>query len=78
MKLICTECKWQGLDSQILTAPNPFDTNDIIQGCPSCSSVECFRVACDEPDCWQLVTCGTPTKAGYRQTCSTHRPKERS
>ncbi len=77
MKLICTECKWQGTVSQVLTAPNPFATpGETIQGCPDCKTPECFRMACDVPGCWQLVSCGTPTKAGYRHTCSTHRPKE--
>jgi hypothetical protein len=36
---------------------------------------------CDEPDCMDQATCGTPTMNirdkvyGYRRTCSKHRPK---
>ena len=33
---------------------------------------------CDEPGCIKQVTCGTPTKDGYRNTCSEHSPRERS
>jgi hypothetical protein len=29
---------------------------------------------CDEAGCFEDGNCGTPTKAGYRQTCSNHRP----
>jgi hypothetical protein len=74
MKVVCRECGWHGLNTDALVAQNPFDTNDTIQGCPSCSSAECLRMACDEPNCLQPVSCGTPTKDGYRHTCSAHRP----
>lgn len=30
---------------------------------------------CDEPRCKKQATCGAPTKAGYRRTCSKHMPK---
>ena len=30
---------------------------------------------CDEPGCCDPITSGTPTDAGYRSTCSKHRPK---
>lgn len=30
---------------------------------------------CDEPGCLDSVSCGVPTPDGYRQTCSTHKPK---
>jgi len=30
---------------------------------------------CDEDDCISEASCGTPTKDGYRHTCSTHMPK---
>lgn len=33
-----------------------------------------LSVACDEPDCREQVTCGTPTPDGYRSTCFDHRP----
>jgi hypothetical protein len=27
---------------------------------------------CDEPDCFDTVTCGWPSEEGYRQTCGNH------
>lgn len=75
-KRVCTECEWHGTEEQMLTAPNPFAgaEYELIVGCPNCLEVETLRVACDEPDCWKLVTCGTLTKSGYRSTCGDHRP----
>lgn len=73
-KWTCKECDWRGLESELLLAPNPFQINDEICGCPKCKSVDCFAAACDEPECWREVSCGTPTPSGYRSTCGKHRP----
>lgn len=73
-KLLCEGCNWHGPQSEMLTAPNPFDPAGAINGCPKCKSVECLVVACDEPDCWRETSCGTPTPTGYRRTCGEHRP----
>lgn len=77
MRVICTErrCGWRGLEGDVLQAANPFDVDDQINGCPKCHSVDSIVVACDEPDCWQQSTCGTPVTGGYRQTCGKHVPK---
>lgn len=76
MKLVCTNrCQWHGQSEEALTAPNPFDPEESIEGCPHCKSVDSLQMACDEPDCWLEVTCGTPTPSGYRQTCHKHAPK---
>jgi len=76
-KVICNSnrCHWQGDESSILHAPNPFDPNYTVNGCPSCFSINTIIYACDEPDCWQEATCGTPTEDGYRQTCGKHIPR---
>lgn len=29
---------------------------------------------CDEPGCYDTISCGTPTSEGYRSTCSKHIP----
>jgi hypothetical protein len=29
---------------------------------------------CDEPGCFDFISCGTPTDDGYRSTCSKHAP----
>ena len=75
IKLVCSDCNWQGEDHEALTAPNPFDPEFNIQGCPRCKEPNTLGVACDELDCWQPVSCGTPTPEGYRRTCSKHVPR---
>ena len=84
MKVKCDErhCGWHGLDDEILIAPNPFDSDEMLQGCPNCKQVNCMLVVCDEPDCWSEVSCGWPTLDGepcnsgtgngYQQTCGKH------
>lgn len=76
MKIICKECGWGGTTDEVLVAENPFEKREKIHGCPKCKSIESFYSACDEPDCWKEITCGTPTESGYRQTCGKHKPKE--
>ena len=68
-------CGWTGLEKDVLSAPNPFDPEDDLTGCPECKGVNTIVPACDEPGCWEEVTCGAPTPSGYRQTCGKHRPK---
>lgn len=77
MKVICDSgrCGWRGNSVELLTATNPFDDTDTITGCPSCKSIDSCVNACDEPECWQQATCGTPTATGYRTTCGKHRPQ---
>lgn len=74
-KVLCPECHWHGLNSEALSAPNPFDLKNVVTGCPRCKSVDSLLVACDEPGCWRETSCGTPTPLGYRRTCSTHAPR---
>jgi len=76
-KVICDDhdCFWTGVEGEILHAPNPFDPNNILNGCPLCRQINTIVYACDEPDCWCEATCGTPIDDGYRQTCGGHRPK---
>ena len=33
---------------------------------------------CDEPGCYDEISCGTPTPDGYRSTCSKHAPNRES
>jgi hypothetical protein len=75
-KYVCEICDWHGLESEMLRAKNPFDEKTFIYGCPVCKEVDPMRTACDEPDCWEQDTCGTPTKDGYRRTCGKHQPKD--
>lgn len=68
----CTECDWNGADSELLVADNPFDADQLIHGCPDCKAVGSLESACDEPGCTRLSSCGFPTPAGYRRTCYDH------
>lgn len=70
----CKVCGWSGMAEQFLTAPNPFNAVDTINGCPNCLEVSEVEMLCDMPDCKQAVSCGTPTPSGYRNTCSEHAP----
>jgi hypothetical protein len=36
--------------------------------------VKAFAGLCDEPGCYDPVSCGTPTPDGYRNTCYEHKP----
>ena len=69
------KCDWIGEDTEMLTAPHPFQDGEIINGCPGCKEVDTIVRVCDEPGCNQAATCGTPTESGYRQTCGKHMPE---
>lgn len=68
-------CGWRGTSDEVLKAPNPFDPDSTIWGCPRCKDVNVLWLACDEPDCWEMADCGTPTTSLYRNTCGKHVPK---
>lgn len=70
----CKECHWKGKLTELLQAKNPFDSEYTITGCPECKSVDSTSIVCDEPGCWENISCGTPTKNGYRSTCHKHAP----
>lgn len=76
-KRACDEwrCGWRGVVVELLRAPDPFNPGDELFACPKCRC-QTTRGCCDEPNCWEQDTCGTPTKAGYRRTCHKHVPKE--
>ena len=75
MKVICEECSWHGLATELLSAPNPFDPTEAVSGCPKCMSINTAAEACDEDGCWAESCCGTPTPGGYRRTCGRHMPR---
>ena len=57
---------------ELMSAPSPFDPEDIIYGCPQCKSVAGFDEVCDEPGCVKPSSCGFQSEAGYRRTCYDH------
>jgi len=71
-KLRCRECHWKGAATDALIAPNPFDAECALIGCPKCKEACCLEFACDDPDCWELASCGWPSPTGYRSTCGKH------
>lgn len=73
----CRECEEVVADADLLRAANPFDSEDIVFGCPACKSVSSFVGACDELGCKRQSSSGTPTPdGGYRSTCYDHRPAQ--
>jgi hypothetical protein len=74
-KWVCQECGWNGAGDKLLQAPNPFASDEKMIGCPDCREPNSMNMACDEPECWKLASCGTPTPGGYRHTCYKHMPK---
>lgn len=73
----CGICDQVMLYTQLLWAPNPFDPEDSILGCPHCRSVNDFQRLCDAPDCMKRQTCGWPSPDGYRMTCGDHAQLDR-
>lgn len=69
----CEDCDGTFLESEILNAPNPFNPDDTICGCPRCKSVTAFALLCDFPGCDEDSSCGEPTsEGGYVHRCSKH------
>ena len=74
MKYLCENCGWHGEATDAYQVEIPQD-DYAVAVCPECLAVFSTLVAaCDEPGCWKIVTAGTPTGDGYRQTCSVHDP----
>ena len=71
-KVKCDQCGWTGTYGDVLHAPNPFDTEEGIDGCTDCKSVGSIIMVCDEGDCMKYATCGWPSPKGYRNTCGEH------
>jgi hypothetical protein len=77
-RLECTICGAHTTSTQLLRAPNPFDRQLEITGCPVCRNVENFERLCDEPGCRFKCTAGEPTGdetdewGGYKMSCSEH------
>jgi len=73
-KRVCRLCGWRGIQSQVLTAPNPFEPSAMVLGCPQCREVAAVDVACDVTGCWLPVQCAwSSDDGGVRTTCLKHR-----
>jgi hypothetical protein len=59
--------------TEVLRAANPFDINELIQGCPACKSIDSMVRVCEVEGCTFDATCGIPLKSGrYVQCCGSH------
>lgn len=76
MKLECDCCGWIGNDTEVLTASNPFEPDEMIDGCPKCHCIDTMLTVCDEPGCTNLLTEGCPYPKGYSMKCKLHTPCE--
>ncbi len=68
----CYECGHICKESEVLTGPSPFDSDDVLIGCPECKSIDSFRSLCDEKGCLAESTSGLPTNDGYKRLCGYH------
>ena len=69
-KWLCRQCNWTG--TELLRAPNPFEPEFDICGCPVCKDVADIVGACEVADCANESTIGAPTDDGYKRFCSKH------
>ena len=73
----CSSCGVISLESEFLSAPNPFNEEDTLIGCPNCFAINDVVEICDEPGCEIEASCGFPVDdpafGGYRRTCYKHR-----
>lgn len=73
----CSErrCGWIGTSAEYLVAADPFNEGCELVACPNCREVNTLTACCDVDGCTKDGSCGTPTKDGYRFTCSEHKPE---
>jgi len=70
------------LCSDGLTISNEFDLNlkdSIIEAYKSKDEKKLKEALglCDEPDCFDYISCGWPSENGYRRTCGEHMKKDK-
>ena len=71
-KTICMMCGWRGRESEILSAPNPFEPGGKIWGCPKCKRIEQFRPVCAHKDCWNGLQTWVKVQGEYIGFCEKH------
>lgn len=66
-------CNWRGSVADVLRGNHPFDSGEVVVGCPQCRQIGTLSSVCDEPGCWDFASCGWPQPdGGYRFTCYAH------
>lgn len=76
-------CGWHGHAEELIAArlviiATGEEIDHVHLLCPRCLESGDIVTACDEPDCWEEATQGTPTPDGYRTTCYRHAPGRNS
>jgi hypothetical protein len=68
MRLECKLCGKRLDISELLSAPSPFDPDDLLQACPQCKQVsDGFDHLCDVSGCNDFVGCGLPLPEKYQK-----------
>lgn len=75
-KWVCDCC--HSVTTSPLSAPNPFDPEDTLHGCPACKSVNSLYLCCIHDGCARIASAGKPNALGYRYawTCRDHWPQD--
>jgi len=69
----CNSCGAIVHEIDLLTAPHPFDHDNVIRGCPRCKNCDPFDRVCDVAGCLNVSSSGNPFPDGtYRWLCWTH------
>lgn len=76
-RLQCRECRAVLALADLMVSPHPFRRGETVEGCPRCREILDAVRLCDEGDCREEATCGTPTGQGYRWMCGPHYDKAR-
>ena len=72
MKYECKLCALTILDSEFLSAPSPFDPEDILHACPQCKQVsDGFEHLCGIEGCRGYVSCGFPVPQEFQEQLKT-------
>lgn len=67
MKLQCKLCGKNLHSNEMLSAPNPFDADDILKACPDCKQItDGFDHICDIDGCKNFAGCGFPVPKKYK------------
>lgn len=61
----CLACREVVFEPDLLRAPNPFNEEETLTGCPSCRRCGVFELVCAVPECVRAATVGS--------TCWDHR-----
>lgn len=69
----CEDCDTIVTEDEVVKVPTTKPGSKVVWWvCPHCDTAEGLARICDESDCAELATIGTPTPDGYKQLCRQH------